>query len=271
VSPVLHKATFMINLSGLVLALLFLAGGSHRHIRIDGSHYDAQQRNNMLSNGLEVSAHEAKEVVIPGGLRTGILRRAGLTAGASEHASLSVRASARHTLPSTRPESMYHTSNANYTFGGSAISRRALSSSVSLLSALHLSSALWPAVADEGAIMSSCSFPTLQTLPTVLRNVSILSLGDPKKARAAFEGDPLLADPELLVKVLDSCAADVGAKEDVVKKYDALREEFKYQTSKLYDPRFPDPDDMADLLSCVKKLKSAVERYLESVPATQHT
>ena len=41
------------------------------------------------------------------------------------------------------------------------------------------------------------------------------------------------------------------------------------QVGKTYDPRWPDPEDAAELQSAVKKLKSAMERYLASVPSAQ--
>ena len=53
------------------------------------------------------------------------------------------------------------------------------------------------------------------------------------------------------------------------RRYAALTEEFKYQTSKTYDPRWADPDDVADLQTAIKQLKSAVDRSLASVPAAQ--
>jgi len=74
----------MMHLRGLVLVLLFLPGFARRSIRLGGSHYDAQQRNNMLANGLEVSAQKAKQTLIPGGAGTGVFRRAGPKEGASE-------------------------------------------------------------------------------------------------------------------------------------------------------------------------------------------
>ena len=81
-----------------------------------------------------------------------------------------------------------------------------------------------------------------------------------------LKGEPLLADPTLLSAAFDACSADESAKREALKMYSALREEIKYQTSKTYDPRWPDPDDAADLQASVKKLKSAVERCLASVP-----
>jgi len=65
----------MMHLCGLVLFLLCLAGGARRSTRINDSHQDTQQQSNMLDDSLEVSA-EAREALIPGGLRTGLSRGA---------------------------------------------------------------------------------------------------------------------------------------------------------------------------------------------------
>jgi hypothetical protein len=63
----------MMHLRNLVLVLLLFPFGARRSIRIDGSHYGAQQQNNMLTNGLDVSA-ESREALIPG---ISLSRRAG--------------------------------------------------------------------------------------------------------------------------------------------------------------------------------------------------
>jgi len=65
----------MMHLRGLVFLLLCLSGGARRSIRIDDSHQHAQQRNDLLAKGLEVSA-EMREALIPGTLKTGGFRRA---------------------------------------------------------------------------------------------------------------------------------------------------------------------------------------------------
>jgi len=56
----------MMHLGGLVPFLLFLPSGARLSIRIDDSHHDSQQQNNVLANGLEVSG-DAREEFIPGG------------------------------------------------------------------------------------------------------------------------------------------------------------------------------------------------------------
>jgi len=71
----------MAHSRSLVLFLLFLPGVARRSIRTDNSYHGAHQRNNMLVNGLEVSA-EAREVFNPGAPGTGVFRRAGQQAGA---------------------------------------------------------------------------------------------------------------------------------------------------------------------------------------------
>jgi len=68
------------RLRGLTLLLLFLPGVARRSIRSDDSHHGAQQQNNTLANGLDVSA-ESQETLIPGGIRRGLSRRAGPQAG----------------------------------------------------------------------------------------------------------------------------------------------------------------------------------------------
>jgi len=71
----------MMHLRGLVLILLLRPGDARRSIRVDGSHHDAQQQNDRLASGLEVSA-EAREGLIPGGFGRGVLRRVGSQASA---------------------------------------------------------------------------------------------------------------------------------------------------------------------------------------------
>jgi len=71
----------MMHLRCLVLFLLLLPSGARRRIRIDDTYHDAQQQNNTLADGLEMSAG-AREALIPGGLGQRIFRRAGPHAGA---------------------------------------------------------------------------------------------------------------------------------------------------------------------------------------------
>jgi len=71
----------MMHFRGIVLFVLFPAGGARRSIRIVDSHQGAQQENNTLANSLDVSA-EARDNLIPGGFRTDVFRRAHPQAGA---------------------------------------------------------------------------------------------------------------------------------------------------------------------------------------------
>ena len=97
-----------------------------------------------------------------------------------------------------------------------------------------------------------------------------LASGDPKTALAVFQQDPLLADPKQLSSAMDACAADASTrKEDADAKYASLRDELEYQAGKTCDPRWPDPEDAAELGAGVKKMKSAMERFLASVPEAQ--
>jgi len=66
----------MMHLRGLVLFLPFLLGSARRSIRIDDFHHGAQQQNDMVANGLEVSA-DAREALIPS-----VFRRVGPQASA---------------------------------------------------------------------------------------------------------------------------------------------------------------------------------------------
>jgi len=65
----------MMHLRGHVLFLLCLAGGARRSIHIDDSDHKAQQHNNMLANGFELSA-KGRETFSPSGFETGIFRPA---------------------------------------------------------------------------------------------------------------------------------------------------------------------------------------------------
>ena len=149
------------------------------------------------------------------------------------------------------------------------VSRRALTSVVTVLTALHVGVPPRPAIADGEDASPSCSYSALEALPDVLGKMNNLATGDPKVALAAFQGDPLLGNPTLLTSAMDACAADDGARKTADSKYASLRDELKYQAGKTYDPRWVDPEDVADLQSAVKKLKAAMERYLASVPAAQ--
>jgi len=65
------------HLGGLVLSLLFLAGGARRSYRIADFHQDAQQQDTSLANRAEV-ALQAQEALIPRGLGRGVFHRTGL-------------------------------------------------------------------------------------------------------------------------------------------------------------------------------------------------
>jgi len=69
------------RLRGLVFLLLCVIGGARRSMRINDSDQDAQQHNNTLTNGLEVSA-AAREALIPGGVRAHVVHHAGLQTSA---------------------------------------------------------------------------------------------------------------------------------------------------------------------------------------------
>jgi len=68
----------MMRVRGLVLFLLSLGGGARRNIRINLSHQDAHQQNDMLADSLDVSA-EAQETLIPS---VGVFRRVQPSTGA---------------------------------------------------------------------------------------------------------------------------------------------------------------------------------------------
>jgi len=76
----LYVHIFMMPLRGLVLSLLFLAGGARRSIRIDDSRDNAQQQDNTIANRLEVSA-ETQDAFIPGGKEAHVFRRWGPQTG----------------------------------------------------------------------------------------------------------------------------------------------------------------------------------------------
>ena len=126
-----------------------------------------------------------------------------------------------------------------------------------------------PAAIADGDTPSSCSFGALSALPEVLGQVNKLASGDPKTALAAFQQEPLLADKNQLSSAMDACAADATTRKEADAKYASLRDELEYQAGKTYDPRWPDPEDAAELGAAVKKMKSAMERFLASVPEAQ--
>jgi len=71
----------MMHWRGLVLLLSFIPAGARRSLRIDDSHHGAQQQNNTLANGFEVSS-ETQETLIPRGFGMGLSHRAGPRGGA---------------------------------------------------------------------------------------------------------------------------------------------------------------------------------------------
>ena len=151
----------------------------------------------------------------------------------------------------------------------SALSRRSFTSVVTLVAAMHVVPAAVPAAIADGDTPPSCAYGALAALPDVLGKVNRLASGDPKSALAAFKGDTLLGDPRQLSSAMDACAADAGARKEADAKYAASRDELEYQAGKTYDPRWPDPEDAAELQSAVKKAKAAMERFLASVPEAQ--
>jgi len=70
------------HFDGLVLLTLLLPGGTRRSFRIDVFQHDAQQQNNTLTEGLDVSA-EVREALLPKGFANSLFPRWGLQASAS--------------------------------------------------------------------------------------------------------------------------------------------------------------------------------------------
>jgi len=70
------------HLRGLVLLLFFLPGRTRRTVRVHGFHNDAQLHDNILANGIGVSA-EARWALIPRGFGARVFHRAGRRAGVS--------------------------------------------------------------------------------------------------------------------------------------------------------------------------------------------
>ena len=136
----------------------------------------------------------------------------------------------------------------------------------SVAAALLTSMPPWPAVAEG----STCAFPSLATLPDTLSEVQAAGVrGDFKGAKALLD-TPLLSDAAALTSSLESCAAPTeqgaaGTKE-TMRALAALREEVEYQSNKFRDPRWPDPDDQADLLQATRRASRAMERYLADIP-----
>jgi len=77
----LRLQSFVVYLRCLVFFELFLRRSARRNLRIDRSYHDAQQHNNTLADGLEVSA-EAREAFTPSSSGTGVLRRVRSHSGA---------------------------------------------------------------------------------------------------------------------------------------------------------------------------------------------
>jgi len=86
-------------------------------------------------------------------------------------------------------------------------------------------------------------------------------------AQAGLQAEPLLAKEASLSAAFDACSEDDKTKKETLKKYTLMRDELSYQAGKLYDARWADPDDTADLQTSIKKAKAAIENFLASVPA----
>ena len=102
------------------------------------------------------------------------------------------------------------------------------------------------------AAAEDCSYAALASLPAVLNKVNSLATGDPKIAEAGLTAEPLLAKSATLSAALDACSDDEKSKQETLKKYDLMRDELAYQSGKTYDPRWADPDDMADMQAATK-------------------
>ena len=126
--------------------------------------------------------------------------------------------------------------------GRRALTRAAASA---LLLALPFSSPNLAAAED-------CSYAALASLPAVLNKVNSLATGDPKVAEAGLTAEPLLAKSATLSAALDACSDDEKSKQETLKKYDLMRDELAFQSGKTYDPRWADPDDMADMQAATK-------------------
>ena len=126
--------------------------------------------------------------------------------------------------------------------GRRALTRAAASA---LLLALPFSSPNLAAAED-------CSYAALASLPAVLNKVNSLATGDPKVAEAGLTAEPLLAKSATLSAALDACSDDEKSKQEALKKYDLMRDELAFQSGKTYDPRWADPDDMADMQAATK-------------------
>lgn len=77
----------MLRLRGILLFQLCLVGGGRRSMRINDSRQAAQQHNNMVANGFEVSA-EVRGELIPGGFGTSVFHRAGQRRNKDTHMAL---------------------------------------------------------------------------------------------------------------------------------------------------------------------------------------
>ena len=96
--------------------------------------------------------------------------------------------------------------------------------------------------------------------------------GGARGAAVLNEEGSLLADAVRLEAALDACpaggdeAAQARNKQDTMRAFAALRDEFEYQIGKgIPDPRWPDPDDANDLQLAIKKLGRALEKSVANI------
>lgn len=92
---------------------------------------------------------------------------------------------------------------------------------------------------------------------------------DLRGAKEALLDSPLFSDAEKLNETFDSCTpGDESSKQKtaLTRAFKELREELDYQLGKgKQDPRFPDPDDAADLQRATRTAKRATQQYLDLV------
>ena len=130
-----------------------------------------------------------------------------------------------------------------------------------LLTALIAGGALLPPMPSSAR--SACNIDALDELPERLNALSKAGIrGDWKGAKAVID-EPAFGETTL-TSAFEACAvpADGDASQSALRALSNLREEITYQTAK----GVPDADDQADLLSCARKTRSALQKLLASVP-----
>lgn len=149
----------------------------------------------------------------------------------------------------------------------------ALNALVTLLSATTATTVL-----PGAAVAAPEQCQALTSLPAVVARASTVGLrvgadGGARGAKAVLnEEGSLLADASKLEAALDACpaggdeAAQARNKQDTMRAFAALRDEFEYQIGKgIPDPRWPDPDDANDLQLAIKKLGRALEKSVANI------